>query len=304
MELLIAGSLAYDSIESLAGSVSDTLGGSATYAALSARFHLSEGRIGIIGAVGDDFLPKDWDLLENKGIDMSSVDRLSGETFRWHGRYQGGDADAITVDTRMNVIDDYHPSVPPHALTPAVFLCGNLHPRLQRSLLSQIQPGLLIVDTMNRWISGYREELNPILSRADIIVINRTELEMLTGLSDISTGAASLREGECLGGEGPSVVVIKLGSNGAKAFGEWGVISSHGIPIEQVVDPTGCGDVFAGALAAHLLGNDSTDMPSKKEMQAALSHANRTASVNLKSFGVKAMVGLDQMTYENVEGGE
>ena len=298
MELLIAGSLAYDTLESDSGRVDEVLGGSATYAALSARFHMKEGEIGLIGAVGRDFRNEDWEMLAARSLDLTGVEILEGATFRWHGHYPSGDCDAVTLATHMNVIDEFEPQVPTHVRQPSIFLCANLHPRLQEELLEQIDSKILIVDTMNKWISGNREQLCRVLSRAQIVVINATELSMLTGDSNVKKGAYILLEGSCLeNSEGPEIVVVKLGSKGAVAFGPWGEVASSGHEVETVVDPTGCGDVFAGAMAAHLLKEEIKELPNKKQMLAALEHANCTASFNLEAFGVTALEGLKSASY-------
>jgi len=298
MELLIAGSLAYDTLESEVGRADEVLGGSATYAGLSARFHMREGRVGLIGAVGEDFLADDWELLSGKGLDLSGVSRLSAPTFRWHGRYATGNSDAQTVSTQMNAMGIFDPEVPLNQRNPVIFLCGNLHPRIQEKLLLQVESKLLIVDTMNKWITGHREQLNRVLGQAQLVVINETELRMLSDEDTINQGAASLLAGQCLSGEGsPEIVVVKRGRHGAVAYGPWGEVSSQGVWVDRVVDPTGCGDVFAGAMAAHLLGTGLEGLPDAQEMAAALVHANRTASFNLEAFGVTALAGLETSTY-------
>ena len=298
MDLLIAGSLAYDTLESESGRVDDVLGGSATYAALSARFHMKEGRIGLVGVVGNDFRNEDWEMLSERSLDLSGVEKLEGSTFRWHGKYPSGDHDAITLETHMNVVEKFEPHVPDHKREPSIFLCANLHPRLQEELLSQVSPKVLIVDTMNKWITGNREQLCRVLSKTQIAVMNSTELKMLTGQTDVEDGAHSLLRGTCLNTDNaPEIVVVKLGSDGAVSFGPWGRIECSGHKVETVVDPTGCGDVFAGAMAAHLINSGVNELPNREEMLGAIEHANRTASFNLEEFGVIALKRLNQHDY-------
>jgi sugar/nucleoside kinase (ribokinase family) len=302
MELLIAGSIAYDTIESEAGRSDESLGGSATYAGISARFHLDTARIGLLGVVGQDFRREDWDLLASRPLDLSGVSRLQGETFRWHGRYQSEGDDAITISTDLNVLMDFVADVPEKFLQTEIFLCANLHPRLQEDLLVQINSKLLIVDTMNKWIDEEREQLCRVLSAANITVLNSTELAMLTGHSSVEEGAESLLAGECLEGleglEGPDIVVVKLAAKGAVAFGPWGVIHCSGREADVVIDPTGCGDVFAGAMAAHLLSEGIDGLPELEQMRVALEHANRTASFNVESFGITAIAELSADAYQ------
>ena len=310
MDLLIAGSLAYDTIESEVGRADEVLGGSAVYAGISARFHLDSARIGLLGVVGQDFRREDWEMLDSLPLDMSGVSRLPGETFRWHGRYQSEGDDAITISTDLNVLVDFVADVGEKFLRTEIFLCANLHPGLQEDLFLQIDSKLLIVDTMNKWIDDEREKLCRVLSASNITVINSTELEMLTGFSSIEKGANSLLAGDCLtqldsaaetaesAATGPEIVVVKLAARGAVAFGPWGIIHCSGREADVVIDPTGCGDVFAGAMAAHLLSEGTDGLPELEQMRVALEHANRTASFNVESFGTTSITELSDDAYQ------
>ena len=295
MEVLIVGSLAYDSIASPLGAVENALGGSATYAGLSCAFHrnrLGLGSVGLVGVVGSDFRQQDRAILENAHLDTKGIETVEGETFRGVGSYEGSMAQAITHETHLNVFEHFEPKVPEHGRTPTVTFCANLHPAIQLSVLDQSKPiRFSILDSMNLWIDIAHDTLLEAMKRVDIVVINDGEASMLAGMDNVVAAAKAVQEMASI----PTLIVKR---------GEHGVIALHGeetivmpsYPCSKVIDPTGCGDTFAGALAA-CLSSGRGEM-SVEELRIALSHATVTASFTLEEFGTTILEKISQDAYQ------
>ena len=295
MDVLIVGSLAYDSIASPLGAVENALGGSATYAGLSCAFHrnrLGLGSVGLVGVVGSDFQQQDRAILENAHLDTKGIETVEGETFRGVGSYEGSMAQAITHETHLNVFEHFEPKVPEHGRTPTVTFCANLHPAIQLSVLDQSKPiRFSILDSMNLWIDIAHDTLLEAMKRVDIVVINDGEASMLAGMDNVVAAAKAVQEMASI----PTLIVKR---------GEHGVIALHGeetivmpsYPCSKVIDPTGCGDTFAGALAA-CLSSGRGEM-SVEELRIALSHATVTASFTLEEFGTTILEKISQDAYQ------
>ncbi len=290
MDVLMVGSIAYDSVSSPAGKVEDALGGSAVYAGIASRFHanyLNLSKIGLVGVVGKDFLESDIAMLESQGLDLSGLEIADGKTFRWEGSYHGDMGIAETHDTHLNVFGDFNPKVPDSSKEPTVLFCANLVPALQAQVLEQAQgTRLSMLDSMNLWIEIARDDLLSVMKSVDLIIINDGEVKMLAGDDNLVRAAKTL-----ISMVGCKSLVIKKGEHGVIAFHQGGMIALPAYPTELVVDPTGCGDSFAGTIAAYL-ASGSGDV-SKDELREALVRATVTASFTLESFGTSGLLSLN-----------
>ena len=290
MDVLIVGSIAYDSVVSPLGHVNDALGGSATYAGLACSFHskrLSLGNVGLVGVVGEDFAAKDRTLLADCGLDLSGIETAEGETFRWAGSYHGTMAEAQTHETHLNVFEHFGPKVPSSHQSPQITFCANLHPALQSSVLQQAKPRRLsMLDSMNLWIDIARESLIEVMQKVDLVIINDGEVRMLADDENLIRAA-----GKVIEMIGVQTLVVKRGEHGVIAFHGNDILSLPAYPTEHVVDPTGCGDTFAGSIAAHLASGSGA--LSRDELRQALLAATVSASFTLESFGTD---GLHSMT--------
>ncbi|MDA8680717.1 PfkB family carbohydrate kinase [Euryarchaeota archaeon] len=286
MDVLIVGSVAYDSVASPLGHVKDALGGSATYAGLACSFHskrLSLNSVGLVGVVGEDFSEEDRLLLTNNGLDLTGIETAAGETFRWSGSYHGTMAEAQTHETHLNVFEHFEPKVPESHRTPQITFCANLHPALQASVLQQATPRRLsMLDSMNLWIEIAKDSLLDVMRRVDLIIINDGEVRMLAGDENLIRAARKV-----LSMVDAKTLVVKRGEHGVIAFHGEDIISLPAFPTELVVDPTGCGDTFAGSLAAHLASGEGE--LSRDELRKALVSATVSASFTLESFGTEAL---------------
>ncbi|MBL6731788.1 MAG: sugar kinase [Candidatus Poseidoniaceae archaeon] len=290
MDVLMVGSIAYDSVSSPAGKVEDALGGSAVYAGIASRFHanyLNLSKIGLVGVVGKDFLESDIEMLENQGLDLSGLEIADGKTFRWEGSYHGDMGVAETHDTHLNVFGDFNPKVPESSTEPTVLFCANLVPALQAQVLKQAHgKRLSMLDSMNLWIEIARDDLLSVMKSVDLIIINDGEVKMLADDDNLVRAAKKLISMvDC------NSLVIKKGEHGVIAFHQGGMIALPAYPTELVVDPTGCGDSFAGTIAAYL-ASGSGDV-SRDELREALVRATVTASFTLESFGTSGLLSLD-----------
>ncbi len=244
--LLIVGSIAFDNLDMPSGEHRDVLGGAATYASLAASLVARSGAR-IVGVVGADFPESHLGDLRARGIDTTGVERATGRTFRWHGRYAADLATRTTLDTQLNVFADFSPKIPAgHRASPFVLL-GNIHPKLQVDVVEQVlHPKLVAADTMNFWISGEPAALAEVLKRIDLLIINDEEARELSGIHNLVRAAAEIRK------RGPKMLVIKRGEFGALLFDDAGAFFVPAYPLEDVLDPTGAGDSFAGGLMGYL----------------------------------------------------
>jgi sugar/nucleoside kinase (ribokinase family) len=243
--LLIVGSIAFDDLDMPSGEYREVLGGAATYSSLAASLLGVSPRV--VGIVGDDFPARHIEELGKRGIDTQGIERAPGRTFRWHGRYSVDLASRTTLDTQLNVFADFSPRIPPAYRESPFVLLGNIHPRLQVGVLEQThKPQLVAADTMGFWIQGEAQALAELLRRIDLLVINDEEARELSGIHNLVKAAADIRK------RGPRLLIIKRGEFGALLFDDAGPFFVPAYPLEEVLDPTGAGDSFAGGLMGYL----------------------------------------------------
>lgn len=296
MDVLIVGSLAYDSLETPAGSVENELGGSASYGGFSAAFHNNKNAgngVGIVGVIGQDFQSEHLEWYKNAGLDTTGIEVNQGETFRWKGSYHGSMAEAVTHETHLNVFENFQPKVPQSLKKTKVLMCANLHPALQSSVLSQTEVSRVsILDSMNLWIEIANAELRDVMKQVDILILNDGEVRMLAGEENLIVAAKAVLEMKNGG-----ILVVKKGENGVIAFHPGGMISMPSFPTSSLVDPTGCGDSFAGSMA-HYLSKNSGEV-SREELAESLIHATVTASFTIENFGTERIRKLSAEEYES-----
>ena len=280
--LLIVGSMAFDSVETPRGRVDMALGGSASFASLAASYTCSPQ---VVAIVGEDFKPADIDRFQKHGIDTDGIERVPGKTFHWRGKYRDNFKERDTLETCLNVFEDFNPALPDkYRHTPFVFL-GNIHPSLQAAVLDQVeQTQVVALDTMNFWISSTPDELKAVLRRVDILLINDEEVFELSG------GETLLQAAEKTLQLGPRYLIVKRGEYGALLFGPDFRLFVPAMLLPQVIDPTGAGDSFAGGFMGYLTEKKSLDRAS---LAGALLRGTVMASFSVEAFSVD---GLCDMT--------
>ncbi len=282
MSLLVVGSIAYDSVETPFGAVQETLGGSAVFFSASASFQT---QVQLVGVVGEDLDAEDLSFLRAKGVDLSGLQRASGKTFRWKGRYGFDLNEAQTLATELNVFSAFQPKLSEAQRQSEVVFLANIHPQLQLDVLSQVErPRLVAADTMNYWIKSELPTLRQVLGRVDMLVVNESEARQLSGQSNTIKAASIIR------GMGPKVVVIKRGEYGSLMSAGDALFLAPAFPLEDVFDPTGAGDTFAGGLLGTLAkaGGELTE----KNLRRGVMLGSVLASFCVEKFGVERMKTL------------
>lgn len=283
MGILVVGSVAFDSVSTPHGQVDNVLGGSATYFSCAASFFTP---VKIVAVVGSDFPANTLQFLVDRGVDVSGVERAEGETFRWVGSYGAEMGDATTLSTLLNVFQNFRPSIPPSHRAESFLFLANIDPELQMSVLDQVEnPQLVICDTMNFWINGKRRELLKLLERVDVLIINETEAKSLAGESN------PVRAARAIHAMGPSHVVVKMGEYGVLLLGEGKIYRLPAFPVEEVRDPTGAGDTFAGGFVGALA--ESGDL-TLEGMHRALLAGTVTASFTVEAFSLNRLREIDR----------
>jgi len=280
--------MAYDSIATFHGEVTDALGGSATYFSVASSLITQPQLVAVIGS---DFREEDIAILSERGVDLAGLQRAEGKTFRWGGRYHEDMNHRDTLFTHLNVFESFSPSIPEaYQQTDHVFL-ANIDPDLQLDVLEQVDsPGFVACDTMNFWIEGpKRSALDKLITRIHGLVINDQEAELLTGESDVRRAA------EIIGSRGPTLVVIKQGANGALVWTANDVFHIPAYTLENVVDPTGAGDTFAGGFFATVAQRNSLDGDTLRHAAVA---GTVLASYCCEGFG---LTRLCDVTKEDLE---
>lgn len=279
--ILIVGSMAFDDLELPTANEKNVVGGSATYASFAASTFAP---VRIVAVVGDDFPHETLSQLRDRKVDTAGVEHAAGRTFHWAGRY---DADLIhrtTLDTQLNVFADFRPKLPDTYRDSEIVLLGNIHPALQLEVLDQVRsPRLVIADTMNYWIQGEPAALDAVLKRIDLLIVNDEEARELSGIHNIRRAAADII------GRGPKRLVIKRGEHGALLFDERGIFAAPGFPLEDVVDPTGAGDSFAGGFIGYLAGQPEL---SPTALRNAMISATAAASFCVEAVGTRRVASL------------
>jgi sugar/nucleoside kinase (ribokinase family) len=285
-KLLIVGTVAFDAIETPFGKTDKILGGAGTYIGLSASHFKLEAAI--VSVVGDDFPQEYINLLTDRNIDISGLEVVAGgKTFFWSGRYHNDLNSRDTLDTQLNVLADFQPKVPQNFKTADVVMLGNLHPLVQSSVLDQMEskPKLVVLDTMNFWMDCALPELLQVIKRVDVITINDEEARQLSGEYSLVKAAKKIHA------MGPKYVVIKKGEHGALLFDDKEIFFAPALPLEEVFDPTGAGDTFAGGFAGYITqsGNISFD-----NMKKGIIYGSNLASFCVEKFGTERMLDLKE----------
>lgn len=281
MSLLVIGSVAFDSIETPFGKRERVQGGSANYFSLSSSFFTP---VSLVAVVGDDYPEEHIELLFDNGIDVSGLQREPGETFHWSGYYEGDMNEAITRATHLNVLESFSPLLSDeHRQADTVFL-ANIDPALQLDVLDQVEaPSLVACDTMNFWIHGKREELMEVMSRVDIFFANDQEVRDLSGEDNLLSAIRWIQS------EGPSIVIVKRGEYGALLATEDNLFFAPAFPLEEVHDPTGAGDTFAGGVMGYL---SQCDEMSEENLRRAVVVGSIMASFTVENFSIEGLLAL------------
>ena len=283
MSILVVGSVAFDTIETPFGKAERVLGGSASFFSVAASFFVP---VRLVGVVGSDFGEKHLAVFREREIDIEGLERMEGDTFHWAGRYSYDLNSRDTVCTDLNVFEFFKPKIPARYRSSEHVFLGNIDPVLQLDVLEQVErPKLVACDTMNFWIEGKPQELRRTLERVDVLLVNDAEARQLSGEWNVVKAARAIRA------MGPRTLIVKKGEHGVLMFSEEGSFAAPAYPLEDVFDPTGAGDTFAGGFLGYLAGAQA---PADR---AALDDTLRRAVImgsTLASFSVEAF-GLDRL---------
>ena len=288
MSIVAVGTVAIDTIETPTATVTEVLGGSATYFSFAASFF---SQVHLVAVVGEDFPAEHRQLLESRGIDTEGlVTAIGGKTFFWKGRYHADMNNRDTLEVHLNVLADFDPKLPePSRRLPYVFL-GNSSPTVQLKVLDQMeQPQLVLADTMDLWIETQRDELMQLLQRIDGLLMNDAEAKLLSEEENLVRAGTKIRE------LGPKFVIIKKGEHGSFLFSRDGVFVLPGYPTGDVVDPTGAGDSYAGGILGYLASDPS---PPPGRLRRAIAYGTVVASLTVEQFSLDR---LRQTTREEID---
>ena len=283
-KLVIVGTVAFDAIETPFGKTDKILGGAATFIGLAASQFNTDSAI--VSIVGGDFPQNYLNLLSNKSIDVSGVELVKeGKTFFWSGKYHNDMNSRDTLVTELNVLADFKPIVPNAYRDAEIVMLGNLHPFTQLSVLDQMSntPKLVVLDTMNFWMDSALNDLKNVISRVNVITINDEEARQLTGEFSLVAAARKIHD------MGPKYVVIKKGEHGALLFHDENVFYAPALPLEEVFDPTGAGDTFAGGFVGYIASTGDTSF---ENMKNAVIYGSTLASFCVEKFGTERMQNL------------
>lgn len=281
MNILVVGSVAFDSVETPFGKADNVLGGSATYFSTAASYFSD---VKLVAVVGEDFPDEHIDFLKSKGVDVGGLKRAAGKTFRWQGRYDYDLNEAHTLATHLNVFEKFKPEIPSdHRKSPYVFL-ANIDPEIQWDALLQVEkPKFVACDTMNFWIEGKPDALKKLLSKVDLFVLNEGEAREFAKEPNLVKAAKRILS------YGPKTLIIKRGEYGALMFNGSSVFSAPAYPLESIFDPTGAGDSFAGGLMGYLANTDNT---TESNIRQAIIFGSVMASFNVEDFSLNRMKTL------------
>jgi sugar/nucleoside kinase (ribokinase family) len=287
--LLVVGSVAIDSVETPFGKIKDALGGSAVYISIAASYFTAPVRL--VGVVGGDFPKAHMQVLEDRDIDLDGLQVIKeGKTFRWGGKYHYDLNVRDSLYTELNVFEKFDPNIPTGFKKSSYVCLGNIDPVLQRKVLSRInKPRLVVGDTMNYWIEHKPKELSETLKVMDVLVVNDSEARLLTNEPNLVKGARRII------GMGPKVVIIKKGEHGALLVTGETIFSAPAYPLENIYDPTGAGDAFAGGFVGWLA---RTDDLSPENLKRAVIYGSVLASFSVEKFGVE---GLRDLAYLHIQ---
>jgi sugar/nucleoside kinase (ribokinase family) len=283
MSLLVVGSVALDSVETPFGVANDVLGGSANFFAAAASLFCN---VQMVGVVGSDYPLGALDFLSERGVDLSGVEQVEGESFRWSGVYSYDLNSRETKETRLGVFADFKPRIPETFRQAEWVFLGNIHPDLQHDVLNQVdKPRFVAMDTMNFWINNpdTRDSLINLLGRIDLLMVNDTEARELTGDHNLLRAARWIHE------RGPSLVVVKKGEHGATLYCRDFCFFAPGYPLEEVFDPTGAGDAFAGGFMGYLARCGEIN---GEDLRRAMVHGSALGSFAVEKFSVDRLRNL------------
>ena len=281
MPVLVVGSVALDSVETPFGKADNVIGGSGTFFSASASLLAP---VQLVGVVGDDYPMEQLEALKARGVDMAGLEQVSGESFRWRGRYRHDLNSAETLETRLGVFSHFSPKIPPQFKNaPFVFL-ANIDPRLQLDVLQQVdRPKLVACDTMNFWIESRRPDIIELIKHVDLITLNDAEARQLTDCANLVKAARWIMS------RGPKIVIIKKGEHGAFMFKEKNIFFAPAYPLEDVFDPTGAGDSFAGGFMGYLA---RTDDLSDANLRRAVVVGSAMGSFAVEKFSVQRLLEI------------
>ncbi|MDH4226556.1 MAG: PfkB family carbohydrate kinase [Deltaproteobacteria bacterium] len=284
MDIIAVGSVAFDSVETPFGKANEVLGGSVTYFSASASYFA---KVGVVAVVGDDFKPEHEKVFKDRGVDTRGIRKVAGgKTFRWKGKYEYDLNVAHTLDTQLNVFSSFKPEIPKEYGDAEFLFLGNIDPVIQEEVLSKVKkPRLIACDTMNFWIEGKPHELRRLLSKVEMLVINEAEARELAKTPNLVKAAKAILA------LGPKTLIVKRGEYGALMFSSNGIFSAPAYPLEDIFDPTGAGDSFAGGLVGYLA--KSKDL-SEKGLRRAIVFGSAMASFNVEAFSLKRLASLTE----------
>jgi sugar/nucleoside kinase (ribokinase family) len=294
MSILVVGSVAFDSIKTPSGNVERELGGSATHFSLAASYFTD---VRVVAVVGDDFGPQQEDVFLKRNIDIRGIERAKGETFYWSGEYGQNLNEAQTIFTHLNVFENFQPKIPKEYEDTDYLFLGNIHPSLQRDVRRQMN-GVKLVggDTMNFWINGTRQELGETLKSIDVLLINDTETKMLSMEPNLPRAAQKVLD------MGPKALVVKHGEYGATAFFRHGAFGlgrhpfrAPTLPLDEVKDPTGAGDSFAGGFMGYLASQKEVN---RETLKRAMFYGGVMGSFAVEDFGTRR---LQRVTEQEIQ---
>lgn len=290
--IVVIGSLAYDSIYTPSGAAERALGGSSNYFSLAASLY---SKVRVVGVVGEDYSAADLEMLTSRGVDVSGVQKLPGKTFHWAGKYEGDLNEAQTLVTELNVFETFMPKLPEKYRTSEYVFLANIDPDLQMSVLEQVKkPKVIACDTMNFWISSKLSSLKKVIEKVDVLLINEGEAKILTKAANAIAAAPILCK------MGPKAVVIKRGEYGFALFHEGHFFILPAFPISKVIDPTGAGDTFAGGFMSYLAEHGG-DL-SAENLRNACVRGCMLASFTVQDFSIRALLQLTNKEVEKRQG--
>jgi sugar/nucleoside kinase (ribokinase family) len=282
MSLLVVGSVAFDAIETPFGRVERTVGGAATYFSLAASFFT---RVNLVGVVGDDFTAQHEEVFRGRSVDLAGLERAAGKTFFWSGKYHDNLNDRTTLATDLNVFAEFRPKLPESFRTSQFIFLANIDPTLQRSVLDQVagKPKLVALDTMNYWIEGTPDELQKTLKQTQVLMINDSETRQLSDEHNL------LRAAKAIFKMGPKTLVIKRGEHGAMMVHGDSVFCVPAYPLDEIHDPTGAGDSFAGGFMGYLA---SAGRINANSLRLAMVYGSVLGSFAVEKFGLERLLKL------------
>jgi len=286
MNLLVVGTVAFDAIETPFGKTDKIIGGAATYICLSSSFFTK--KLNLVSVVGEDFPNDAIKMLQNKSVNTSGLQIKEGEkTFFWSGKYHNDMNSRDTLDTQLNVLENFNPIVPAEFKDSEFLMLGNLMPSIQKKVLDQMtkRPKLIVLDTMNYWMDHFMDDLKESLEEVDVLTINDEEARQLAQEHSLVKAAKIILS------MGPKYLIIKKGEHGALLFNNEEIFFAPALPLEDVFDPTGAGDSFAGGFIGYLA---KTNNISFENMKRAVIHGSAMASFSVEKFGTQRLTEISQ----------